>query len=136
MARILVVLGLAFTLGVVGVGCSSNEIPRKRTEVRLGESGTPTRGTASWYGEQYAGRPTASGEIFDPSQITAAHPNYKFGTRVRVTSQTTGKSIVVRINDRFGGHKGRIIDLSKAAFLAIAPLEKGIDDVTLEVLAD
>lgn len=120
----------------LAVGCSSNEIPQKRAEVRLGEAANPMRGTASWYGEQYAGRATASGEIFDPAQLTAAHPSFKFGTRVRVTSQTTGKSVVVRINDRFGGHKGRIIDLSKASFESIVPLAKGVDEVTLEVLGD
>ena len=126
---------LAFAALLAGGACSTHE-PPKRAEVRVGESATAMRGTASWYGEQYAGRPTASGELFDPNAITAAHPNFKFGTMVRVTSQTTGKSVVVRINDRFGGHKGRIIDLSKAAFLQIVPLEKGVDEVALEVVSN
>ncbi len=136
MTRTITILVMALILGALGVGCSSHEQAPRRTEVRLGEAASSMRGTASWYGEQYAGRATASGELFDPSALTAAHPNLKFGTRVRVTSQTTGKSVVVRINDRFGGHKGRIIDLSKASFESIVPLAKGVDEVTLEVLAD
>ena len=57
-------------------------------------------GTASWYGPNFVGRPTANGEIFDPSQLTAAHQTLPFDTLVRVTHLDNGRSVVVRINDR------------------------------------
>jgi len=74
------------------------------------------RGTASWYGGRLAGRRTASGEVFDPRQMTAAHRTLPFGTWVEVTCVETGQSVRVRITDRGPfGHPERIIDLSRAA---------------------
>jgi len=72
-----------------------------------------TGGVASWYGPGFAGRKTASGERFNPSEYTAAHRTLPFGSRVRVTHN--GRSVVVRINDRGPFHGGRVIDLSQAA---------------------
>lgn len=92
------------------------------------------RGMASWYGDKYHGRKTASGEVFDMRALTAAHRTLPFGTRVRVTDVSSGRTVVVRINDRFPGTKGRIIDLSKAAFARIAPLERGVITVTVQRL--
>lgn len=91
-------------------------------------------GKASWYGKKFQGRPTASGEKFDRNALTAAHPKLPFGTRVRVTNPEDGKSVVVRINDRFPGTAGRAIDLSEAAFKRIAPLERGVLTVEIETL--
>lgn len=93
------------------------------------------QGTASWYGFELHGRPTASGEPFDANGLTAAHPTLPFGTEVRVTNQANGKSVVVRINDRgpFAGE--RIIDLSRQAALEIGMLRSGVGRVRLE-LAD
>lgn len=91
-------------------------------------------GVASWYGREFAGRPTSSGEVFDPNDYTAAHRELPFGTYVKVTFLKTGKSILVRINDR-GPHKDeRVIDLSQAAAEAIGLKGYGIGDVLLEVL--
>jgi rare lipoprotein A len=70
------------------------------------------RGRASWYGPGFDGRRTASGERFEPQAMTAAHRSLPFGTRVRVTHVATGRSVVVRINDRGPFHGGRIIDLA------------------------
>ena len=70
-------------------------------------------GVASWYGAEFAGRRTANGERFNPSEYTAAHRTLPFGSRVRVTRN--GRSVVVRINDRGPFHGGRVIDLSQAA---------------------
>jgi rare lipoprotein A len=67
----------------------------------------------------YSGGGTASGERMNPSALTAAHPSLPFGTRVRVTNRRTGRSVVVRINDRGPFVKGRVIDLSPAAARAI-----------------
>lgn len=72
-------------------------------------------GGASWYGPGFHGKKAASGQVFDQNAMTAAHRSLPFGTAVRVTDQRTGKSIDVTINDRGPFHKGRIIDLSKAA---------------------
>jgi rare lipoprotein A len=73
------------------------------------------RGIASWYGAFHHGRQTANGEIFDSAAMTAAHQKLAFGTLVRVTSERTSRSIVVRINDRGPFVRGRVIDLPFAA---------------------
>src|SRR5437763_4346688 len=69
-------------------------------------------GTASWYGEYFQGRETASGEPFDMQALTAAHPSLPLGSFVRVTNLRNGRSVVVRINDRGPVVEGRIIDVS------------------------
>ncbi|MCO8247738.1 hypothetical protein ATN89_07260 [Comamonas thiooxydans] len=88
-------------------------------------------GLASWYGGQFHGRKTASGERFDSMDMTAAHKTLPFGTRVCVRSSVTGKSVVVRINDRGPFAPGRIIDLSKAAAQELGMLGLGIKPVEL-----
>ena len=91
-------------------------------------------GHASYYGDELAGNPTASGERFDPAGLTAAHRTLPLGSRVRVTNLRTGAVVVVRINDRgpFTGH--RVIDLSKAAARQIGMLRRGTAQVRLELL--
>ncbi len=93
------------------------------------------RGEASWYGPNFVGRPTANGETFDPSRLTAAHPSLPFDTRVRVTSLETGRSVVVRINDRGPFAGGRVIDLSRAAAESIGLIGSGVADVRIELAA-
>ena len=87
-------------------------------------------GKASWYGPGFHGRRTASGERFNSGDMTAAHRTLPFGSRVRVVNKKTGRSVVVRINDRGPYAHGRIIDLSKASAQAI-----GIDGVASVALA-
>lgn len=89
-------------------------------------------GMASWYGADYAGRKTASGEIFDPNAMTAAHPHLQFGFQLRVTYLKTGQSVIVRINDRGPYDRGRIIDLSEAAASAIGLRTDGVGRVRIE----
>ena len=89
------------------------------------------QGKASWYGEQFHGKRTASGERFDLNEMTAAHRNLPFGTRVCVRSAVTGKSVVVRINDRGPFAPGRVIDLSKAAAQELGMLGLGIKPVEI-----
>ncbi|GAB3148057.1 hypothetical protein GCM10027290_32210 [Micromonospora sonneratiae] len=86
---------------------------------------------ASFYAE---GQLTANGETFDPEALTAAHKTLAFDTRVRVTNPANGKSVVVRINDRGPYIDGRCIDLSRAAFRAIASLDLGEINVRYEIL--
>lgn len=76
-------------------------------------------GGASWYGPGFHGRRTASGETFNTNAMTAAHRTLPFGTRVKVVNTRTGRSVVVRINDRGPFIRGRIIDLAKAPARAI-----------------
>jgi rare lipoprotein A len=92
-------------------------------------------GLASWYGGKFQGRQTASGEIFDTNKFTAAHKTLAFGTVVKVTNLENGKSTVVRINDRGPFIPGRIIDLSRAAAVAIGAAGKGVAKVRIEELS-
>jgi rare lipoprotein A len=96
--------------------------------------GTVVEGIASWYGNEFDGRRTSSGEIFRQDALTAAHPYWVFGTKVKVTFSATGRSVVVRINDRFPSHKGRAIDLSRGAAKAIGLIGPGTGLVRLEVV--
>jgi rare lipoprotein A len=89
------------------------------------------RGQASWYGEPFHGRRTASGEIFNMNEFTAAHKTLPFGTRVRVRHATTGREVTVRINDRGPFTPGRVIDLSRAAAAAIGLIQTGVGPVVL-----
>jgi rare lipoprotein A len=96
--------------------------------------GSVQEGIASWYGPGYDGKRTSSGEVFDQDALTAAHASWVFGTRVKVTLLSTGKSVVVRINDRFPNHKGRAIDLSREAAKRIGLIGPGTGKVRMEVL--
>ena len=89
-------------------------------------------GMASWYGAELAGHRTASGERFNPSELTAAHRTLPMGTKVRVTFH--GESVVVRINDRGPFARGRVIDLSRAAAEEIGLRRAGSGKVSLAVL--
>ena len=92
-------------------------------------------GYASFYGPEWHGRQTASGERLNIHAMTAAHKSLPFGTRVRVTLLSTGKSVVVRINDRGPFVRGRIIDLTDDAARKIGlDGHRGIGKVRLEVL--
>ncbi|CAB5692266.1 RlpA-like protein precursor [Delftia tsuruhatensis] len=89
------------------------------------------QGLASWYGPGLHGRLTASGERFDKQELTAAHRSFAFGSRVCVRSAATGKTVVVRINDRGPFAPGRVIDLSQAAAQELGMVGLGIKPVEL-----
>lgn len=86
-------------------------------------------GGASWYGPGFHGKTAASGQRFDQNAMTAAHKSLPFGTVVRVTDQRTGKAVQVTINDRGPFHRGRIIDLSKAAAAKLGIQQAGTGKV-------
>ena len=88
-------------------------------------------GSASWYGPGFNGRTAASGERFNQNAMTAAHKTLPFGTMVKVVNQKTGKSVMVKINDRGPYHGGRIIDLSKAAANKLGIVQAGTGKVCL-----
>ena len=93
-------------------------------------------GIASWYGDEFAGRLTANGEIFDPELVTAAHKTLPMPSVVRVTNLETGKSLVVRMNDRGPYVAGRIIDLSREAARRLGFMNKGVARVRVQILAE
>jgi rare lipoprotein A len=91
-------------------------------------------GLASWYGEPHHGQPTASGEIFDMAQLTAAHRTLPFGTRLRVVNLENGRIVRVRVNDRGPYLDGRVLDLSRGAARALAMVERGVVPVRWEII--
>jgi rare lipoprotein A len=111
---------------VGGIGCDPTDATMKPT-------GTVESGEASWYGPGFDGDPTANGEVFDTTQLTAAHRTLPFGTIVRVYSSATARCVFVRINDRGPFVDGRVIDLSRAAADAIGM--ESVAPVQLEVYA-
>jgi rare lipoprotein A len=119
---------IAVALCTTAVGCAHGWPKPQRPTV-----GTVQVGVASWYGPGYHGKRAASGEVYDQEDMTAAHRYWAFGTRVRVTSFATGKSVVVRINDRFP-RRDRVIDLSRAAARRLSMIGPGTARVRLEVV--
>ena len=91
-------------------------------------------GIASWYGPRFQGRTTANGEQFDMTALTAAHPTLPFGSLVRVTNPRSGKSQVVRINDRGPFVEGRELDVSYAVANKIGLVNGGLVRLRLELL--
>ena len=91
-------------------------------------------GHASWYGDEFARRQTASGELFDPDKLTGAHRTLPLGTRVRVTNLLNGRSVLVTINDRGPYIAQRDIDLSYGAARALGMVRRGITRVRIELV--
>jgi rare lipoprotein A len=90
-----------------------------------------SNGVASFYSE---GQQTASGERFNPRELTAAHPSLPFGTKLRVTNVSTGKSVIVRVNDRGPYVRGRAVDVSYSAAEALGMVDKGVAKVKLDIV--
>jgi rare lipoprotein A len=102
--------------------------PAKRASIA---SSGGSRGVASFYSE---GQETASGERFDPHELTAAHPSLPFGTRLQVTNVATGKSVMVRVNDRGPFVGGRVVDVSYSAAQALGMVHSGVANVKVDVV--
>ena len=99
------------------------------------ESGPPYQtGMASFYNDSFEGKPTANGEIFSNSKMTAAHRSLSFGTKVRVTNLNNGNTVVVRITDRGPFVEGRILDVSLAAATRLDFVDDGVVEVRLDLL--
>ena len=126
-------IGLCVLLGVclpLLTGCAASSSRGTARGGSVSESGV-----ASYYAHKYHGRTTASGERFDMNDMTAAHKTLPFGTRVRVTNVSNGKSVTVRINDRGPFVKGRVIDLSLAAAKKLDMVNAGVAQVRLRSAA-
>ncbi|WP_084536438.1 septal ring lytic transglycosylase RlpA family protein [Azospirillum halopraeferens] len=111
-------------------------VPAAALEVERGPGGEPVivqEGEASFYGDRFHGRTTASGETFDKTQPTAASPRLPFGTRATVTHQETGESVDVIVNDRGPFARNRVIDLSEHAAEQLDMIDDGTAPVRIEV---
>jgi len=109
----------------------------KRTEEhnnRKTDEGDTNEGYASYYGEEFNGRETASGEIYNMYDLTCAHRSLPFGTKLKVINTENGKSVIVRVNDRGPWVKGRIIDMSYQAAKEIGMLDTGTAWVKIKVV--
>lgn len=110
-------------------GCASNKTTTRATP---STPGAPVEGLASYYADKFEGRPTASGEPYHADSLTAAHRSLPFGTRLRVTHLKSGRSVIVRVNDRGPQRTDRIIDLSGAAARLLGMLSEGVARVKVE----
>lgn len=127
-------LPLCLVLLLSGCGLFHSSSSKRGSAGSSGWDGYAETGDASFYGAKHHGRRTASGEVFDASDLTAAHRRLPFGTRVRVTNLENGRNVVVEVNDRGPFVRGRIIDLSRAAFRQIADVSDGVVRVRVQVL--
>ena len=112
-----------------------NNLVKDKVKVKTDAKGQPVVeqvGEASWYGKDFQGKKTSSGETFNQHDLTAAHPTLPMGTKAKVTNLETGKSVQVEINDRGPYSKGRDIDLSKEAAKEIGMKKDGVASVKIE----
>ncbi len=139
--------GLMIALLIVGLGAAQgpNNSEASSAPIRAVQAKPETRhqtgknqpyqiGTASWYGEYFVGKPTASGEDFDMYDMTAAHPTLPLGSYVRVTNLRNGRTVVVKVNDRGPIVPGRIIDLSYGAAQVLQFENRGLQKVRLDLV--
>ncbi len=123
----------------LGLSACTGSSPRYTTsrDVRVetgGEYSAREEGVASYYAEEFNGRKTSNGEVFDMNKLTAAHKSLPFNSVVKVTNLDNGLAVIVRINDRGPFVQGRILDLSLAGAKAIGMIGTGTARVSLEVI--
>ena len=142
LASVLLVVSLGAAQGPTSSGSKDTQSTTPRNTVAGSNSGSRARtthlhpyqvGTASWYGEYFEGRATASGEPYNMHDLTAAHPTLPLGSWVRVTNLHNGRVVYVRINDRGPIVPGRIIDLSYGAAQVLHFQNKGLQQVRLDL---
>jgi len=139
--------GLMIGLMIVGLGAAqgpnnseASSAPSRSAQIKpeIYKQAAKTKpyqvGTASWYGEYFDGKPTASGENYDMYDMTAAHPTLPLGSYVRVTNLRNGRAVVVKVNDRGPIVEGRIIDLSYGAAQALQFQQRGLQKVRLDLV--
>jgi rare lipoprotein A len=132
---------------IIGIGAAqgptnseARSAPSSSAQIKPDKSTRPGKakafeiGTASWYGEYFDGKPTASGEEYDMYDMTAAHPTLPLGSYVRVTNLRNGRAVVVKVNDRGPIVPGRIIDLSFGAAQALQFQHRGLQRVRLDLV--
>ena len=140
IARGLAIAGLMVGLGAAqGPNISeAKPAPVSSVQVRQVVKQVKTKpyqvGTASWYGDTFQGKPTASGEPYEMYDMTAAHLKLPMGSYVKVTNLRNGKAVIVRVNDRGPVVPGRIIDLSYGAAQALQFRHRGLQRVRLDLV--
>jgi rare lipoprotein A len=132
----LLIVGFGAAQGPNNSEASSAQTSRiPKPEVRKQAKTQPYQvGTASWYGEFFDGKQTASGEDYDMYDMTAAHPTLPMGSYVRVTNLRNGRAVVVKVNDRGPIVPGRIIDLSYGAAQVLQFENRGVQKVRLDLV--
>ncbi len=118
-------------------GNQGTDAPARETQpprLSTGKALLTLQGVVSYYAHDFNGKQTSNGETFDMNDLTAAHRNFPFGTKVKVTNLENNKSVVVRVNDRGPFVEGRIMDLSLAAAKVIDLIKTGTTQARLEVL--
>jgi len=142
LASVLLVVSLGAAQGPTSSGSKDTQSANPRNSAKgppSGKQATPNHhqpyqvGTASWYGEYFVGKATASGEPYDMYDLTAAHPTLPLGSWVRVTNLRNRRVVYVRINDRGPIIPGRIIDLSFGAAQALQFQNQGLQRVRLDL---
>ena len=142
LASVLLVVSLGAAQGPTSSGSKDSQSTIPRSAATGSQSGSRAKanhhlpyqvGTASWYGEYFEGRTTASGEPYNMHDLTAAHPTLPLGSWVRVTNLRNGRVVYVRINDRGPIVPGRIIDLSYGAAEVLHFENKGLQRVRLDL---
>jgi rare lipoprotein A len=131
------VLCIPALLIVAGCGAGSPRFTSKERPETAGRepaASSQLSGVASYYADEFNGRKTASGEVYDMNDLTAAHRTLPFGSRVRVTNVDTGRSVIVRINDRGPFKDDRVIDLSLGAAKQLGLIALGTGRVILQIL--
>lgn len=135
LRRFLAILQLIALMFVLGCAAAPRYIPRKAVRGHNGQFTFKEQvGVASYYADEFHGRPTASGEIFDMNALTAAHRTLPLGTKIRVTNMENLSKVTVIVNDRGPFVKGRILDLSKGAADKLGMIETGTAIVKIEVI--
>jgi rare lipoprotein A len=144
LASVLLVVSLGAAQGPTSSGSKDTQSAKPTNAVTGPKSGSQTKtthhqpyqlGTASWYGEYFEGRATASGEPYNMHDLTAAHPTLPLGSWVRVTNLHNGRVVYVRINDRGPIIPGRIIDLSFGAAQVLHFENRGLQRVRLDLVS-
>jgi len=143
LASVLVVVSLGAAQGPTSSGSKDTQTTRPSNAATGPKSASPAKahhqayqvGTASWYGEYFEGRATASGEPYEMHHLTAAHPTLPLGSWVRVTNLHNGRVVYVRINDRGPIIPGRIIDLSYGAAQVLRFQNQGLQRVRLDLVS-
>lgn len=91
-------------------------------------------GNASYYADEFNGKKTASGEVYNMNDLTAAHPDLPFNTMLKITNLSNRKTVIVRVNDRMPKNKNRIIDLSYSAAVKLDMIKSGIEKIKIELV--
>ncbi len=128
------IFGMVATLGAAPAGNGSRSPGNPPSQVKTTALKPYQVGKASWYGKQFHGKETASGEPYDMFQFTAAHRTLPLGTWVKVTNMRNGRWIMVRVNDRGPVPTTRIIDLSYGAAQMLGFRAQGLEKVRLDLM--